>query len=371
MTEAPRPRWFAPAAALLVVLVAGGLALLAEFAVRRRERHRPAPSDMMTTLYYRHARLVRGLVRNADYFGWAQTDSLGLRVATPPAGEAPETLRVLADGGSTTFDVGVSSGDSTWPARLGRLLTDSTRYVQVYNAGVPSYRVIDNLIRFEQELHRLRPHVIVLLQGHNDLHEMLRPAGEADPAAPSEAPAVTPWGRWLERHSLLYGKGVVVVRRAWHDVTGHAHAPRSVEQLRTALARGMEQYETDVRAYVAVAQALGVRVVLVEPPHVSGEAANADGHETDRWRSAFGEVEPAVILEGYARQGEVLRRVAAATGATYVPTAGFGLDSLRLYEPGDPIHFNDDGARLLADGLTRELRRLQPEAISVPPALRR
>jgi lysophospholipase L1-like esterase len=311
---------------------------------------------MMTTLYYRHSRLVRGLVRNADYFGWAQTDSLGLRVATPPAGEAPETLRVLADGGSTTFDVGVSSGDSTWPARLGRLLTDSARYVQVYNAGVPSYRVIDNLIRFEQELHRLRPHVILLLQGHNDLYEMLRADHDEDPDAPSEAPAVTPWGRWLERHSLLYGKGVVVVRRTWRGMTGSAGAPRGVAELRAALARGMEQYETDVRAYVAVAQALGVRTVLIEPPHVSGEAANADGHAADRWRSAFGDVEPAVILEGYARQGEVLRRVATETGATYLPTAGFGLDSLRFYEPGDPIHLNDAGAGLLADGIAQQLR---------------
>ena len=138
MREASRRRWFAPVAVLLLMLVAGGLTLLAEFAVRWRERHRATPTDMMTTLYYRHSRLVRGLVRNADYFGWVRTDSLGLRVATPPAGEAPETLRVLADGGSTTFDVGASSGDSTWPARLGRLLTDSARYVQVFNAGVPS-----------------------------------------------------------------------------------------------------------------------------------------------------------------------------------------------------------------------------------------
>jgi lysophospholipase L1-like esterase len=358
MTEAQRRRWFAPVTVLLAMLVAGGLALLAEFVVRWRERQRAAPTDMMTTLYYRHSRLVRGLVRNADYFGWAQTDSLGLRVATPAVGEAPETLRVLADGGSTTFDVGVSSGDSTWPARLGRLLTDSARYVQVYNAGVPSYRVLDNLIRFEQELHRLKPHVILLLQGHNDLYAMLRAADDADPDAPSEMPTVTPWGRWLERHSLLYGKGIVVVRRAWRSLTGSTKAPRGTGELRSALERGMAQYETDVRAYVAIAGALGVRMVLVEPPHISGDAANADGHAADRWRSAFGDVEPSLILEGYARQGEVLRRVAAETDAEYLPTSGFGLDSLRFYEPGDPIHFVDEGALVLADRLAQALRPL-------------
>jgi lysophospholipase L1-like esterase len=356
MTETPRRRWFASVAGLMVLLVLAGLALLAEFAVRWRERHRGTPTDMMTTLYYRHSRLVRGLVRNADYFGWVQTDSLGLRVATPPAGEAPETLRVVADGGSTTFDVGASSGDSTWPARLGRLLTDSARYVQVFNAGVPSYRVIDNLIRFEQELHRLKPHLILLVQGHNDLYAMLRAGGDADPDAPSELPTVTPWGRWLERHSLLYGKGVVVARGAWRRALGASRARRSAEELRAALEAGMVQYETDVRAYIAVAQALGVRMVLIEPPHISGAAANADGHAADRWRTAFGDVEPSVILEGYARQGDVLRRVAAETGATYLPTSDFGLDSLRFYERGDPIHLNDDGARIMAERLSRALR---------------
>jgi lysophospholipase L1-like esterase len=359
MTGAGRRGWFAPVAGLLVLLVLAGLALLAEFVVRWRERHRSTPTDIMTTLYYRHSRLVRGLVRNADYFGWAQTDSLGLRVATPPGGEAPETLRVLADGGSTTFDVGVSSGDSTWPARLGRLLTDSTRYVQVFNAGVPSYRVLDNLIRFEQELHRLRPHVILLLQGHNDLHEILLAGDDADLKAPSEVPTVTPWGRWLERHSLLYGKGVVMLRGAWRGLSGSKGGPRSAEELRAALARGIVQYETDVRAYVAVAQALGVRMVLIEPPHISGAAENADGHAADRWRSAFGDVDPSVILEGYARQGEVLRRVAAETGATYLPTSGFGLDSLRFYEPGDPLHLVDEGTRVLARGLAQALGQLR------------
>ena len=113
--------------------------------------------------------------------------------------------------------------------------------------------MLDNLIRFEQELHRLRPHVILLLQGHDDLYAMLRADEDADPDAPSEMPAVTPWGRWLERHSLLYGKGIVVVRGAWRRVFGASRAQRSAEELRAALKVGMEQYETDVRAYVAMA----------------------------------------------------------------------------------------------------------------------
>ena len=352
--------WFTAVMVLLVGVVGVVLALLAEVAVRWRERHRDRPTDMMTTLYYRHSRLVRGLVRNRDYFGWAQTDSLGLRVSTPVPGEAAETLRILADGGSTTFDVGVSSGDSTWPARLGRLLSDSTRHVQVFNAGVPSYLVLDNLIRFEQELHRLRPDVVVLLQGHNDLYEMLHPT-EEDPDAPHEVAAVTPWGRWLERHSLLYGKAIA----AFHSATGRLgrhQRRRSPDEMQSALERGMAQFETDVRSYVAVVQALGARVVLVDPPHISGGAAEADGHAGERWQRAFGEVTPALVLEGYSRERDVLARVAAETGAHHLSTSAFGLDSVRFYEPGDPIHFNDDGARVMAQGVAAGLAPVLPVA---------
>jgi hypothetical protein len=65
------------------------------------------------------------------------------------------------------------------------------------------------------------------------------------------------------------------------------------------------------------------------------------------WRSAFGGIEPSLLLEGYAQESDVLRRVAAETGADFLSRQDFGLDSLRFYERGDPIHLNDEGARVL------------------------
>jgi lysophospholipase L1-like esterase len=215
--------------------------------------------------------------------------------------------------------------------------------------------VLDNLIRYEQELYRLKPHVILLLQGHNDLYEMLQPAMSADPDAPSEVSTFTPWGRWLERHSLLYGKGIVIVRSLWRSFREDPVA-RTDEEVHAALDRGLAQFETDVRAYVAVAHAMGAQVALVEPPNISGARGSVDGPGIERWRSAFGAVEPSAVLEGYARERAVLQHVAAVTGALYLSTAGLGLDSLRFYEAGDPIHLNDAGARLLADGLSRTIR---------------
>jgi lysophospholipase L1-like esterase len=56
--------------------------------------------------------------------------------------------------------------------------------------------------------------------------------------------------------------------------------------------------------------------------------------------------------------GDVLRRVAAQTGADFVPVEQFDLGSLRYYEPGDPIHFVDEGARVMAAQLAEALRPL-------------
>ena len=337
------------------------LAALAELAVRWRERHRDGPTDMMTTLYYRHARLGRALVRNADYFGVVRTDSLGLRVGAPSPVAAPETLLVLADGGSTTFDVGVTNGDSTWPARLGRLLSDSVRHVRVLNAGVPSYRVFDNLVRFERELHRLRPHVVLQLQGHNDLYDALVPVPPPDPARPDEVATAAPWTRWLERHSLAYGKGTGLVS-ALVGGRGSGRLAGSAGSLEA----GAERFEAVVRSYVAVVHALGSRVVLVEPPHVSGAAILPLDDVADHWRGAFVGTEPALVLEGYARFDQVLQRVAESMGATYLPTEGFALDSVAFYEPSDPIHFSDRGARAMAERLAAVLRPLLDSLAASP-----
>jgi lysophospholipase L1-like esterase len=341
------------ALALAGTAVAGVLALAAEFAVRWRERHRDRPTDMMTTLYYRHARLTHGVRRDVEYYGRVRTDSLALRASTPPPA-APETLRVLADGGSTTFDVGVSANDSTWPARLAHLLSTPARHVRVYNAGVPGYFVLDNLIRFERELHRLRPHLVVLLQGHNDLYDALVPGPAGAPDAPDEVPVVAPWTRWLERHSLLYGKMVPMLRIvdgvAFGPVRGEPPADR-----RASLARGEAQFEAGLVAYVAVARAFGAEVVLVQPVHVSGAAADAPPAVAALWARTFGGADAPLVLEGYARFDAVQRRVAERHGATFLPTHGFGLDSVAFYEANDPIHFNDRGAARMAARLAEAL----------------
>ena len=101
---------------LVLGLTAIATALLGELAARWRERHRSTPPGTMLTAYYAKFRLRPALAHNQDYFGWARIDSLGLRGHDVSLIKPPGTTRILADGGSTTFDTAVSADDSTWPA---------------------------------------------------------------------------------------------------------------------------------------------------------------------------------------------------------------------------------------------------------------
>ncbi len=78
-----------------------------------------------------------------------------------PSRSALARVRILADGGSTTFDATVTADDSTWPAQLERLLVANhgPGSVEVLNAGVPGYAVFDNFIRLQSDLYRLKPDI--------------------------------------------------------------------------------------------------------------------------------------------------------------------------------------------------------------------
>ena len=338
-------------------------AILGELAVRWREGRRTTPPGTMPTIFYLHERLRPALIHNRDYFGWVHTDSLGMRGHPVAVAKTPGRIRILADGGSTTFDATVTADDSTWPAQLERLLVTrrGAGSVEVINAGVPGYAVIDNLIRLQSELYRLKPDVIILLQGHNDLNYALIDAPPGDPDAPRERPPMTPWALWLARHSLLYGK----LKAAWRSRAAtwasgtHGSTGRDPARADSAIARAVERFRRDLTSYVLIAKQGGARVVLLEPVTVSGALASPrDSVERAVWENAFAGVPADVVFQGYSGYRRVLREVAAEQGAVLIPTGTWGIEGAVFYDHGDPIHLVDEGARRLAEHLADALDSL-------------
>jgi lysophospholipase L1-like esterase len=346
------------------------VAAVGEGVVRYRERHRDTVPGTMPLLYYRHSRLGHALVRDNDYFGWVHINKQGFRGAdvslTKPAG----VFRILAIGSSTTFDPGVTRDDRAWPARLEYWLSQQQpgRRIEVINAGVPGYRVVDDVIRLTTELYRYRPDLIVLYEGHNDLFANLRWTGgapEVNGAAPGEVDVETPWGHWLTRNSLMYTKMVAryqaikfsMLRRPTAPASGGQTIPVVDRGAADPVARATTEFSRDLHAFLAVARALEIPVALPSLVQVSGVGATEerDPHQRWMWANGLPFATPEEILRGYALYNAAIDDAATRFGATSISTAEFGLKGAALYAPDDPIHFNDRGSEIMARKLAEAL----------------
>ena len=352
------------ASALLTLAI---VALAGEAAVRYRERHRTSLAGTTPLLYYQHGRLGHALVRHFDYFGRIHINGEGFRGPEVAVQKAAGVARIMAVGSSTTFDPSVSSDQAAWPSRLQFWLHQLApgHSVEVINAGVPGYHVIEDLIRLETDLYRYQPDVIVFYEGHNDLFGALRRGIEqSGPVTntPGEVPVVTPWGHWLGRHSLLYGKLVARLKAAGFIASGRsalarAGAASAGPASEEILELGAEEFGRNVTSFLAVARSLGIRVVIPELVHVSGVGMINEPDSTllHVWSYTVPFARPEAVLRGYVRYNAVLTAVAHRLAVTWLPTASFGLTGPAWYEAGDPIHFNDRGADRMAQRLAEAL----------------
>lgn len=95
------------------------------------------------------------------------TNAMGLRM--PPEMVDRQAVTVLALGDSTTFGLGVNDGEA-WPAQLTGLLpqTVAGQRVQVLNAGVSGWSVVQMWRRLRELEEFVNPHVVVVTAGAND-----------------------------------------------------------------------------------------------------------------------------------------------------------------------------------------------------------
>jgi len=371
MPSGPRgwriPLLLAGSSTLLTLVLAAGVG---EWAMRYRERTRTTVPGTMSMLFYRHKRLMHGLVRGMDYYGWVHIGRQGFRgtrdvsVAPPP-----RVYRIIAAGGSTTFDANTSGDSSAWPARLEQALDSVAAPLrfEVLNAGVPGFHVFDDLVRLESELYRYKPDLIILYQGHNDLFNTLSQGTESastsfDPR-PDEVPSEYPWQVWLERHSLLYHKLSSKLEAISFRSSGQARGERATaDSYRRILEQGAADYGRNVRTYLAVAQSLNIPVIV---PQVSYAAKSSPGGGAAQdstiellWSRATPFAPRSVVRAGYTLYDSAATTAASRLGAIHLPVSDSTLWTLDSYAEGDPIHFNNKGSRRFARELADVIRHL-------------
>jgi len=106
-------------------------------------------------------------------------NSLGYRNEEFPLEKPSGVFRIVALGGSSTYDVSIKDNDDTFTAQLEKLLKEGYGYhdVQVINAGVSGYNSWEILVNLEFRVLDLDPDLVIIYEGTNDVHaRMVEPS---------------------------------------------------------------------------------------------------------------------------------------------------------------------------------------------------
>lgn len=110
-------------------------------------------------------KITAQVVANHPYF--IQTNSLGLR-DTDEVSLIPNKKRILAIGDSMTFGPYVAN-EETWPAYLEEKFENN---IEVLNAGIPAYSIIEETAYLKEKGHLLQSDLIILQFYVNDISDV-------------------------------------------------------------------------------------------------------------------------------------------------------------------------------------------------------
>ena len=137
--------------------------------------------------------------------GLTSHNSLGYRNDEFPLEKPSGVYRIVALGGSSTYDVSIKDNAHTFTAQLERLLKEDYGYqnVQVINAGVPGYNSWEILVNLEFRVLDLDPDLVIIYENTNDVHaRMVEPSAyRGDDLGRRQAWQVPPVALW--EHSAL------------------------------------------------------------------------------------------------------------------------------------------------------------------------
>lgn len=115
-------------------------------------------------------------------------------------------FRIVALGGSSTYDVRIEDNEKTFTAQLEKLLKEEYGYknVEVINAGVPGYNSWEMLANLEFRVLDLNPDMVIIYEGTNDVHaRLVEPSAyRGDDSGRRQSWQVPPVALW-EQSTLL------------------------------------------------------------------------------------------------------------------------------------------------------------------------
>lgn len=282
--------------------------------------------------------------------------------------EKPEgVIRVIAYGGSSTFDTGMTDPDD-WPHRLQRLLSErGFENVEVINGGTPGHTSFDTYGKLFTEGHLMKPDIVMMYNAWNDIKYFhvtdpyLRVVEVFREGHDPRYYYQNRFDQWLSERSQFY---VRLRQRYWMWRVGHVPegAPPTGEVQPAAGSIGLRQYGLDVDMFVRLAQQIGAVPVLIKQARLP----TMDNTEEERALIEYNYVRLTHegLVHAYAAIDSIIDDVASRTGAVVIdastPLTGRGEYFI------DHVHLQPEGshmlAELVADGLAPVIARRQAEA---------
>ena len=185
------------------------------------------------------------LVRKQHFI---RSNSLGLRGREIAATRSPDSVRIAVVGASTVMGVTAPDNEHTFPSLLEARLRAQHRGVdvEVINAGITGYTLVDEQAMLEKRVAPLHPDLIVLYPGFNDFAPYCKPGRWRPTPALQGLPMLAMPEWWMTDDMVL--KNTEFLRRAPPAVSSNkdpdtidlsSYRAQVASVIRSARSRGM------------------------------------------------------------------------------------------------------------------------------------
>lgn len=252
----------------------------------------------------------------------------GPELLTP---KPPTGLRVMAVGGSTTFDIYAPDDASTWPAQVAKRLQEALpkRTVELINAGVPGEIMLGNEIDVERLAH-LDPDVLLIYQGPNELQRVTASQGSIGAHHP------------LTRLALF---------RAMSRLIEHRLPPPAFPADRTLAQEAMADLQSSLESIIELAQRSDIEVVLSTHAFQASDPPNPDQLRGLWLTSKLTGLTPHQVIRALDDYNDMVRRIGREMGLPVSDIRSAVPSDDRYW--GDSTHFTAPGSALAGEAMAK------------------
>jgi lysophospholipase L1-like esterase len=289
-------------------------------------------------------------------------NSLGFRGENPPR-DFDQQLTVVAVGGSTTECMYLSDGKD-WPAIVGRELKPSFPSLWMNNAGLNGHSTFGHLVLLRQHLLALRPKVIVLMAGINDIARddlnaydvmQLGPRSTMEDLSQYSAVASATlnfWRAWKASRAGLLHSEIDLRSWAWQN---EERRPDAIGLLNFHRLKFLPGYRQRLQVLIRLCREANIALVLVTQPALYGPGIDVEtGIDLGRIAVSPDEnVNGALAWEILELYNDVMREVGKQEGVFVIDLARELPKSSRIFY--DFLHFTPHGAERVARIVTPAL----------------